>query len=59
MLTAVPEPARHQAEQDYRLRCEALTGHSLTQCPVCRRGRMIMIETITGATTPPPIQDTS
>jgi hypothetical protein len=53
---AAPE---HQAEQDYRLRCEELNGHALTQCPVCRCGRMIMIETITGATTRPPIQDTS
>ena len=56
---AVPEPAQRQAEQDYRLRCEELNGHSLTQCPVCRHGRMIMIETISGATTRPPIQDTS
>jgi hypothetical protein len=56
---AVYEPAQHQVEQDYRLRCEELTGHALTQCPVCRRGRMIMIETIAGATIRPPIQDTS
>jgi hypothetical protein len=29
---------------DYRDRCEQLTGVSLRQCPVCQRGRMILIE---------------
>jgi hypothetical protein len=56
---AAPETAQHQSKQDYRLRCEELNSHSLTQCPVCRHGRMIVIETITGATTKPPIRDTS
>jgi len=31
------------AEQDYRDRCEALTGSSLRQCPQCQRGRMVLI----------------
>ena len=55
----VSEPAHGQAEQDYRDRCEELTGDSLTQCPVCRQGRMIIIKTIDGITTRPPVRDTS
>jgi hypothetical protein len=55
----VSEPAQGQAEQDYRDRCEELTGDSLTQCPVCRQGRMIIIKTIDGVTTRPPVRDTS
>jgi hypothetical protein len=55
----VSEPAQGQAEQDYRDRCEELTGDSLTQCPVCRHGRMIIIKTIDGITTRPPVRDTS
>jgi hypothetical protein len=54
----VSERAEDSAEPDYRRRCEELTGHSLTQCPVCRQGRMIIIKTIDGAMTPRP-QDTS
>jgi Putative transposase len=46
----VSEPAHRQAQQDYRDRCEKLTGDSLTQCPVCRQGRMITIKTIDGTT---------
>ena len=53
------EPAHSQAEHDYRCRCEELTGHSLTQCPVCRQGRMIIIKAIDGATTRSPAWDTS
>jgi hypothetical protein len=56
---AVLEPAQHQVEQDYRFRCEELDGYSLAQCPICHHGRMTIIETITGATTRPPIRDTS
>jgi hypothetical protein len=33
-------PCLVPAEQDYRDRCEALTGHSLHLCPQCQRGRM-------------------
>ena len=35
-----------EAEQDYRDRYEALTGFSLWECPVCHRGRMIVIGVI-------------
>jgi hypothetical protein len=30
--------------KDYRERYEELTGSSLWQCPVCHRGRMLVIE---------------
>ena len=35
-----------KAEQDYRDRYETLTGSSLWECPVCHRGRMIVIQVI-------------
>ena len=31
---------------DYRDRYEQLTGHSLLQCPVCRRGQMLLTQTL-------------
>jgi len=48
-----------EAPSDYRDRYEALTGMSLHQCPVCRRGRMIIVEQISHSTPPPVIPDTS
>jgi len=55
----VCETEHDYAETDYRRRCEELSGHSLTQCPICRQGRMVIIETIDGVTTRPPVWDTS
>ncbi len=55
----VPEPLEGQSEKDYRDRYEELTGVSLKQCPACHQGRMVIVETFDGATTRPPIQDTS
>ena len=37
-----------RAEQIYRDRYEALTGFSLWECPVCHRGRMIVIRAVAG-----------
>jgi Putative transposase/Transposase zinc-binding domain len=37
---AIPEPP---AETDYRDRYEDLTGHSLRQCPQCRKGNMLVV----------------
>ena len=34
------------AQEDYRDRYEALTGSSLWECPLCHRGRMILIRVI-------------
>ncbi|MGO7594386.1 IS91 family transposase, partial [Rhizobium leguminosarum] len=55
----VPEPSESQAPKEYRDRYEELTGLSLRQCPACRQGQMISIETFDGVTGPPPYRDTS
>jgi hypothetical protein len=55
----VPEPSESQAPKDYRDRYEELTGRSLRQCPACRQGQMITIETFDGVTGPPRYWDTS
>jgi hypothetical protein len=39
-----PEPTALKTTKDYRERHEELTGSSLWQCPVCNRGRMLVIE---------------
>src|SRR5580704_10758579 len=39
-----PEPPILKAGNDYRDRYEQLTGSSLSKCPVCHQGRMLMIE---------------
>jgi hypothetical protein len=36
----VPGP---EGSQDYRDRCEELTGSSLRECPVCHQGRMAVV----------------
>jgi len=44
---ALPQMSPEPSEvQDYRDRCEKLTGVSLRVCPVCRRGHMVMIDTL-------------
>jgi len=48
-----------QPREDYRDRYERLTGHSLRECPVCHRGRMIVVKLLPGVRSPPAIQDTS
>ena len=48
-----------QPREDYRDRYERLTGHSLRECPVCHRGRMIVVKSLPGFRSPPTIQDTS
>ena len=45
--------------QDYRDRYEVLTGISLRACPVCRVGRMLVIEELPRVTLVPIIIDTS
>jgi putative transposase/transposase-like zinc-binding protein len=39
-----PEPPALEIPKNYRERYEELTGSSLRQCPVCHRGRMLVIE---------------
>jgi len=45
--------------EDYRDRYERLTGHSLRECPVCHRGRMITVTTLAEVRSSPAIKDTS
>jgi Putative transposase len=42
---------------DYRDRYEKLTGHSLRECPVCHRGRMITGQLLPKVHAPPAIPD--
>jgi hypothetical protein len=39
----VPEPPALETSKNYRERYEELTGFSLWHCPICRRGRMLVI----------------
>jgi hypothetical protein len=55
----VSEPLDDEFEKDYRDHYEELSGVSLNQCPACRQGQMVIVETFDGITTRPPIQDTS
>jgi hypothetical protein len=45
--------------EDYRDRYERLTGHSLRECPICHRGRMITIQVLPEGRSSPAIKDTS
>jgi len=59
--STTPQKAGAEAPADYRDRYEALTGVSLHACPVCRRGRMMIIEQLSPCRAPEPtrILDTS
>ena len=48
-----------QPGEDYRDRYEKLTGHSLRECPVCHRGRMITVKLLVKGRSPPTITGTS
>jgi hypothetical protein len=60
LLGMAPPVVRPQPSevQDYRERWEELTGVSLRVCPVCRRGQMVLVETL-AARRRPAIKDTS
>ncbi len=60
-LLAMPEPVPpdDQAAGDYRDQYQELTGTSLTECPACQRGRMVIIEVLKPAKPCRPIYDTS
>jgi hypothetical protein len=51
-----PQP---QPREDYRDRYETLTGHSVRECPVCHRGRMVVVKLLSWVRSPLVIQDTS
>ena len=47
LLGQKPAPSTHpDKDMDYRERYEQLTGHSLLQCPACRRGQMLLTRTL-------------
>lgn len=60
-LLAAPQPERPDcdAPRDYRDQCREVTGASLTECPACHRGHMLVIEVLAAATPCPAIRDTS
>src|SRR5664280_1307027 len=59
-MTPPNESSSHpQPGEDYRDRYEKLTGHSLRECPVCHRGRMITVNLLAKGRSPPAIPDTS
>jgi len=60
-LLAMPQPVPpdDQAAGDYRDQYQELTGTSLTECPACQRGRMVLIEVLKPAKPCRPIYDTS
>jgi hypothetical protein len=47
------------AVQDFRDQYRQLTGTSLTECPACQRGHMVIIEVLKPAKPCRPICDTS
>jgi Putative transposase/Transposase zinc-binding domain len=51
--------SQSQPCQDYRDRYEKLTRHSLRECPVCHRGRMITVKLLAKSRSPPAIADSS
>ncbi len=57
-LLGMEPPAALPAPQDYRDQHEELTGISLRECPVCHRGRMVLVEAVALGNSPA-IKDTS
>ena len=51
-LLGMAPPVEVRSPQDYRDQHEQLTGFSLRECPVCRRGRMISVEIVAPHKTP-------
>jgi Putative transposase len=60
-LLAMPKPVPpdDHAARDYRDQYQELTGASLTECPACQRGRMVIVEVLQPAKPCRPIYDTS
>jgi hypothetical protein len=48
LLQMAPSQPGSYLKKDYRERYEELTGRSLTQCPACRQGEMLVIEVFKG-----------
>ena len=54
-----PEPSACDAAADYRDRYQEITGTSLTECPACHHGCMLIIDVITAIKPCSSIHDTS
>jgi hypothetical protein len=54
-----PQPSAREPATDNRDRDEELTGASLTECPACHHGRMLIVEVIQAIKPCPPICGTS
>jgi len=54
-----PEIPPAEACPDYRDRYQQLTGSSLWECPVCQRGRMLVVRILPGPDGRPALVDTS
>jgi hypothetical protein len=57
-LLGMTPPAQSPAYQEYQDQFEELTGSSLRECPLCHRGRMVLVEVVF-ANHSPAIKDTS
>jgi hypothetical protein len=51
-LLSMAPAAAPPTPQDYRERHEELTGISLRECPVCHRGRMVLVEAVAPGNSP-------
>ena len=58
MVSKEQQPCEPQPPEDCRDRYERLTGSSLSQCPVCHRGRMVPTETLLPISKRTPFPDT-
>jgi hypothetical protein len=58
-LLGMAPPAPDDPPADFRDRFEALTGRSLRECPHCRTGVMVVIDSIARFTVCQPVPDTS
>jgi hypothetical protein len=60
-VSPTPPEKADDTSTDYRDRYEALTGQSLHVCPVCRRGRMLIVQQLSASRAPEqlPVLDTS
>jgi len=59
MLPPSQDASNPMPPEDYRDRYEKLTGNSLRECPICHRGRMVMVKLLAKIRASPATQDTS
>ena len=59
LLSMPQRPPACEATKDYRDQYAEITGASLTECPACHSGRMVVIDVLSAAKPCPSICDTS